>query len=152
MPNRKVYLLGVLMICGLLHSEGLACSCRPIDGRLSEAQLVRQARKQAEAVFAGKVTAVRTFGSDQLEVSFQVDKVWKGSISEQVVIFTGSNNTECRFGVPFREGERYLVYAGKAYASLSTSVCTRTVKWHETLADLRILGGGRRPKSKHGGD
>lgn len=151
MLNSKVYIPGVLVLCFLLHGDAIACSCSPIDGSLSDAQLVRQARKKADAVFTGKVIAIREFGTDKLEVSFEVDRVWKGKIPGQAVVLTDSDKTHCRFGVLFQEGARYIVYAEKAYASLVTSICTRTAKVSESLLDVKILGRGKTPESKNNG-
>ncbi|HEX8457860.1 MAG TPA: hypothetical protein VF656_11230 [Pyrinomonadaceae bacterium] len=152
MLNSKVYILGALALCFLVHGDTLACSCSPIDGSLSDAQLVRQARKKADAVFTGKVIAIREFGTDTLAVSFKVDRVWKGKIPNQAVVLTDSDKIHCQLGVPFREGERYIVYAEKAYTSLVTSICTRTVKVSESLLDVKILGRGKTPETKNNGD
>lgn len=57
--------------------------------------------------------------------SFEVKKIWKGTNSSQVIIYTSFNS--CTF--PFAEGGEYLVFSSyRGEEKLETSMCSGTKK------------------------
>ncbi|HYP43377.1 MAG TPA: hypothetical protein VEQ18_05085 [Candidatus Nitrosocosmicus sp.] len=140
------YALGVLMIMIPANTEAFGCSCRPVEKK-SIAALVRDAKKESAAVFAGKVLEI--IESDELfntQVKIKVINVWKGSLSNEITIFTGRDDGMCRYD--FEVGKTYLVYAAKGIMSnssgnLETTMCSRTQVYSSAKHDLRILGKGR---------
>ena len=115
-----------------LPSSAIACSCeRPLTPS--------EAIESAVAVFSGKVIDDDA-GFPWRKVKFSVERFWKGSLEENIIISTGSLGANC--GYPFEKGERYLVYASSENL-LGTNSCSRTRPI--TYADeyLSILGKGQ---------
>ena len=92
-------------------SPAFACSCLayPAD----EAEAAAMAYPKADAVFVGKVTAVKTGvpGMSRFhKVHFDVDTAVKGVDDDlPLVVSTAASSAAC--GYPFRKGETYLVFA-----------------------------------------
>ena len=132
-----------LLLAALFAPEARACSCRPLPP-------VSDAYKQADAVFLGTVVdvtdrrnivrrgwaqlrstlGIRSTWLDHLQeeglaVTFKVDRSWKTVRAERVMVLTARDGAGC--GIPFKVGDRYLVYAmlaeGKEYV---TGICSRT--------------------------
>jgi hypothetical protein len=82
---------------------------------------------------------IRT-GSDPLEITFDVDRVWKGDVPPQMTVETRVSTASC--GYDFDRGERYLVYARDGQVSL----CSGTRSTADADADLRVLGHGHPPR------
>ena len=129
---------GVLAAVGvLLHTPSCAtCSCRPL--------VPDEASQWASAVFAGRVVriyepgwwkTIRT-GSDPLEITFEVERVWKGDVPSKVTVETRVSEASC--GYDFDRRERYLVYAHDGQVSL----CSGTRPIAGADEDLRLLGEG----------
>ena len=137
-------LLWLLAGTGTAH----ACSC------VLPGTPVQELEKNA-AVFAGQVVAVRhSFGlesmlfgpGDRTTVEFNVETVWKGNVGQDMTITTPPTGGSC--GVPFEEGQEYLVYAYDSThqdGGYSTGICTRTKLLAEAKEDLDELGGGNTP-------
>lgn len=70
-------------------------------------------------------------------VVFEVDASWKGVETTRAVIWTGYGGGDC--GVPFAEGNRYLIYARLSDGDLHTSICSRTAELHAAAEDLAAL-------------
>jgi hypothetical protein len=135
-------MLGFIALLGSLWMAPLcgrpACSCIPPRD-------VPTSLEEADAVFSGTVTAVRTVGSFSRgpypvrRVTLRVDRAWKGATSRTVVVTTGMGGGDC--GYRFRRGEAYLVFAHRANSgSLSTGICGRTAALSRAAADVRALG------------
>lgn len=130
----------------LLPSECLACSC-------AQPPPPQEALARAGAVFAGTVTRVDEVRSLEglhgwrpafrlyREAELQVTQAWKGGVTQQVVVRTGSGGGDC--GYDFRVGESYLVYAGGTSEVLETGICGRTQRLADAGADLAALGAGK---------
>lgn len=158
-------LLVVLGVSLLRPAVAHACSC-VIPGE-PDAERARSA-----AVFSGTVVAVdarerrapwlqfsRTFPfvhwgqaapiNPELidwtptRVTFEVAQVWKGNITQQQTIFTGTGGGDCGYG--FDQGQEYIVYAYEAGEKLATGICGRTQALGLAQADLAALGVGRPP-------
>ena len=142
---KRGLLLVAFVCCFLvLPSSVLACSCALPTG--SVRQQVEKARKDSRAIFSGTVIEVTPVVPYRLgvgfSVKFRVDRSWKGRISEEIAIFTGSGGGDC--GLSFDIGDRYLVYAfGTSDASLSTGICQRTRPIGAGAGDIKILGPGK---------
>ncbi len=125
-----------------LPKPAQACSCAP-------AGPPAEALAEADAVFAGKVTAIKPLGhppfrlssADPVEVEFQVSRVWKGPRLETTVIETELSETSC--GYEFKKGGTYIVYVHDG----RTGLCTRTSPAWRAFQDLVALGPGSRPES-----
>jgi hypothetical protein len=103
-----------------------ACSCLAFPA--DEAEAAAMAYPQADAVFVGRVTDIKSGvpGMSRFrQVYFDVDKAWKGVTDDSgVVVRTAANSAAC--GYPFNRGETYLVFAFRnpKDGSLSTNLCT----------------------------
>jgi hypothetical protein len=117
-----------------------ACSCRP-PGPPAEALA------SATAVFSGRVTAVSgavdSGGSDPVQATFAVTRVWKGADQPTVVVATPASSASC--GVAFAQGQEYLVYASDVEGRLQTVACSRTAPIAAAGEDLAALGAGSAP-------
>ena len=82
------------------------------------------------------------------QVTFKVDKYWKGSDSPEVVVFTGVGGGSC--GIRFSKGESYIVFAEMIENRLETGICTFTAdsRYIENIIKGLNLGDGRSPKTK----
>ncbi|MBD3918446.1 hypothetical protein H8B09_06735 [Paenibacillus sp. PR3] len=84
------------------------------------------------AVFAGEVSSIDTVGrndglvssADPVLVTFEVSKVWKGSIEKETVVRTVRDEVSC--GYTFTLGSSYLVFADKDSDVVRTGLCTGT--------------------------
>lgn len=112
----------------------------------------------ADAVFAGTVIDVDNpypddngfiYGGETVQVSFTVEKYWKGVMTEPIIIYTGQGNGDC--GIPFEEGESYLVYAyiddegDYPDGNLHANMCSRTALLYYAEEDLTKLGKWKIP-------
>ncbi|NOU56717.1 hypothetical protein HN020_18585 [Brevibacillus borstelensis] len=132
-------LLPLLLLLSFVFtpSNVYACTC-------AEPPTPKKALEQAEAVFAGTVTAVNSAEYGH-EVQFQVNTTWKGVSQSQVLVATGSGDGDC--GIAFQAGNDYLVYAHPdTYYSesggLATNICTRTALLSDASGDLLAIGPG----------
>lgn len=134
-----------------------ACSC--VEAGAPVVQFT-----QYDAVFTGKVIAVaaksspvidllrKLFSRNSLypaflysdrfwgnDVTFTVNKSWKGVTTTKVTIHTGSGEGDCGYG--FIQGDDYLVYAYNAQNGdrLGASICSRTTVVSRAAEDLSFL-------------
>lgn len=139
-----VILVLVLMLTGLaIPKVTYACSCVPPAPP-------EQVLARADAVFAGTILDVDTFALPLLDrstvpvrVTIEVNKVWKGGVSERVVIRTARDEAAC--GYNFNVGDDYLVYAHPSEYGLVTGLCERTTELGTASEDLAVLGSGEPP-------
>jgi hypothetical protein len=121
-----------------------ACSCIP-------PQSPEVSLGQAAAVFSGTVTDINEEGilnMPRLEVTLDVDRVWKGSIDETVTVITAKDSAAC--GIPFAEGSTYIVYASAAEEGsneLRAYSCGRTALLEDATEDTMALGSGKEPNA-----
>lgn len=96
-----------------------------------------QAYKNSKAIFAGKVTSVRTEGDERI-FTFQVEKYWKGTKSKTLEV---RYYETMRYQAWLKVGGRYLVYArSDENGTLSDGRCSLTKNYSEASADLKKLG------------
>ena len=143
MRRAILHALGVITFLLMLPGIGHACSCSlPPIGK-TEKQLIELERKKSKAVFVGEVLEIIVPNTPSgepawvAEVKFKVQKSWKGSVAEEVSVFTA--NVCCICGYMFKVGERYLVYAHGS-DKLGTDICTRTKRMANAEIDLMVLG------------
>ena len=133
--------------CGAIAAVGVllngascaTCSCRPSGPD--------EAYRSASVVFAGRVARIHdprwwksiSTGSDPLDVTFDVERVWKGDVAATITVQTARSGASC--GYDFERRERYLVYAREGRVSL----CSRTRTVMQAEEDLRVLGDGHVP-------
>lgn len=130
--------LVVIFLAGLLSfntNSVSACTC--IQSTFQEMF------DHSDAVFEGRVVNIDTLedydSSMQVEVTFQVLKVWKGESATTVTLYTHAQSTACGYPFGDKPGDTYLVYAYKYEGQLSTNRCSRTGLWSDALGDLFML-------------
>ncbi len=109
--------------------------------------IVNEFRRMEEEIDGKKIEY------EVLVLRFQVEKWWKGNLSNEVILVTdqtrASDGTtsvgDC--GLGFEKGQRYLIYAYGKENELGTDACTRTKKLKRAKADLKQLGEGNDPIS-----
>lgn len=116
----------VTLVFPLVGAERVyACSCatspeleEQLDGR--------------STVFAGKVSSIDTVSrgdglvssADPVIVTFEVSKVWKGSLEKETVVRTVRDEASC--GYTFSLGNSYLVFADEEDGVIRTGLCSGT--------------------------
>jgi Carboxypeptidase regulatory-like domain len=103
----------------------------------------------SEAVFAGRVDAVKRSGTERV-VSFSVLEAFRGVASSSVEVSTGPAGQLC--SLSFRVGHEYIVYADRSgtpgQGAFRVSPCSRTRPVEDAAADLayaRELKQGNAP-------
>ncbi len=146
-------------------SSAFACLC---DG----VPTVAEELKGATAIFSGKyvsaeykkgiVNELRKMQEEMdgkkieyevLVLRFQVEKWWKGDLSNEVILVTDQTRASdgttsvggC--GLGFEKGKRYLIYAYGNEKELGTNACTRTKSLKKAKNDLKQLGKGKQPRA-----
>lgn len=123
-------------------APALACSC--------VFPTVAQAKRDAVAIFEGRVTAIVDAPARAADmppehsVTLLVARSWRGvEKQEQVTLRTAKSGATC--GYAFERGASYLVYAGGAPGELEVNSCSRTRRSSEASEDLAALGAGVAP-------
>lgn len=149
----KILAVLFTLVFGTLFQQiSRACEC-------SNTPTVQEDFKRADLVFSGKVLRVSAdYPYGENEVTFQVDRVWKGDVT-RTVTFNMANNDSCMTAT-YPNGV-YLVYAfwvKRGYTGpnfnrrdknwlrqrLDTTICGRT-NTLKNNPDLAILGSGYAP-------
>lgn len=126
-------MLSVIIICSFIlivfPDKSYACDCikkSPED-----------AFQKNDVVFEGEVIEVGRKEGIGIEVLFEVKKIWKGTSSSQIIVYT--NGGDCVFH--FVEGGEYLVYSSQrgSEKQLHTHSCSRTKRLDEAGADKVAL-------------
>lgn len=113
-----------------------ACSCRGRPQGVKGFQTCEY-YWYSEIVFIGLAEKV-SIESGQMKVSFSVEKSIRGNVEKTIVIFTREDTGVC--GYPFKEGERYFVYARKGSdEKLDVSLCSPTVLLKDAGDDLEYV-------------
>ena len=146
--NKIVFLLLILttLIIAISPSPAHACSC------VYPSPSSQESLEASDAVFLGKVTNSEVIprgeeefrGDDDVMVTFDVSKVWKGPASQTLVVVTALEGSLCGLGRTFMIGEEYLIYAFEEGSELWAGLCSRTThisNAQEDLAELNQLGG-----------
>jgi len=88
-----------------------------------------------DVVFEGKVLEVQK-KDGKMETLFEVKKIWKGTSSSQVIVYTSFSSCTFRFA----EGGEYLVFSSYiGEEKLETSMCSGTKRLDEAEMDKVTL-------------
>ena len=141
-PRRALFFVLLVAITGA-HSIR-ACDCMTMKFNPSRAV------KKADAVFVGKVVAIKdatvppgvSSYSPGRQVTFEATEAWKGVAAARTVVRTGFGGGDC--GYPFVAGERYLVFASYARGdsegrALVTGICSDTTALSKSTVKLTKL-------------
>ncbi|MDP7991355.1 cobalamin biosynthesis protein CbiN [Bacillus sp. MHSD_36] len=126
-------MLPVVIICSFIliifSEKSYACDCINVSAE--------DAFQKNDVVFEGKVIEVGRKEGVGIEVLFEVKKIWKGTNSSQIIVYT--NGGDCVFH--FVEGGEYLVYSSQrgSEKQLHTNSCSGTKRLDEAGADKVVL-------------
>ena len=128
-----------------------ACSCElPRMGESLKTQ-VRNSKKDAKAIFTGKVVSIRLSEEKidgkpvALYARFAVERSWKGPQTESIEVRTA--NICCICGFAFESDKEYIVYSYSTDANVvSVSSCSRTSEIVGKSPDEKYLGKARKSK------
>jgi hypothetical protein len=136
----QVFVLIAVSIIGLMFVPTTIHACSCAESASAQAEL-----QQQTAVFSGKVIAVKKpfkllirSSADPVNVTFLVDRVWKGDVGKKVSLITAMSGPSC--GIDFDENQEYLVYAHGDMADLKASLCSRTQVFLTSGKDIEALG------------
>ena len=122
-----------ILIFILLTGLAFPCSCM-------EPPPPEEAYQDADVVFSGEVTDMVVDESGYYyEVTLQTIDVWKGEISDEIIILTELYSDTC--GYYFQINHEYLVYAYSYNWGIYTNICTRTNLLDYADEDLEYLTG-----------
>jgi len=132
----------------LLALSASLCIARACD---CSAPTVNEAKKDAQIVFRGTITAFRDSNNRERFAVFHVSRVWKGKVPQTFEMLAFEESVACLGFWPqfLSVGNDLLVYAfplGSPPAYF-TSFCTRTSLAKDSK-DFEKLGRGRAPASK----
>jgi len=144
MKNR-ILLSGALVFSAFV--TGLSSNIQKAESRGSGARCavltVKSALQHSTAVFAGEVTGEEKNG-DIKKSTFKIEKYWKGGDRKDIEVFVYET---ARFQSPFKEGEKFLVYAmADDDGKLTVSRCSRSRALENAGDDIKQLGEGKTPK------
>lgn len=131
--NRPAVLLVALALglgASLVPREARACSCVPPPPPAV-------ALERASAVFVGEVRATTKASDLKRQVTFHVERAFKGVEGAEVTLTTPTSSAAC--GRSFEVGQRYLVYAERIEGELYDNLCTRTALVEHAKQDLDAL-------------
>ncbi|KAA0748781.1 cobalamin biosynthesis protein CbiN [Bacillus sp. AY3-1] len=131
--KRILYILPVVIICSFIliifPGKSYACDCINVSAE--------DAFQKNDVVFEGKIIGVGRKEGVEIEVLFEVKKIWKGTTSSQLIVYT--NGGDCVFH--FVEGGEYLVYSSQrgSEKQLHTHSCSGTKRLDEAGAEKVAL-------------
>lgn len=121
-------LTAVLAFAALPRTPVWACSCITVP---AQTYLARSA-----AAFTGEARLVQPQGGGVVVVTFRVDRVYKGSIQQEVSVFTGAGVDNC--GIAFTQKRAYTVFASTKAGALVTGLCDGTAEG-DTLTGTKAV-------------
>ena len=126
-------MLPVVIICSFIliifPEKSHACDCINVTAE--------DAFQKNDVVFEGKVIEVGRKEGIGTEVLFEVKKIWKGTSSSQIIVYT--NGGDCVYH--FIEGGEYLVFSSQRgeKKQLFTHSCSGTKRLDEAEVDKVAL-------------
>ncbi|HDR4863995.1 TPA: cobalamin biosynthesis protein CbiN [Bacillus cereus] len=123
----------VVIICSFIliifPEKSYACDCIKVS--------TEDAFQKNDVVFEGKVIEVGRKAGVGTELLFEVKKIWKGTTSSQIIVYTKGG--DCMFR--FVEGGEYLVFSTQrgSEKQLHTNSCSGTKRLDEAGADKAAL-------------
>ncbi|MGE6590077.1 cobalamin biosynthesis protein CbiN [Bacillus mycoides] len=133
--KRIIYLLSLVLICSftffIFPEKFYACDCINVSPE--------DAFQKNDVVFEGKVLEVQEKDEGGIKTLFEVKKIWKGTSSSQIIIYTSSSSSSCAFR--FAEGGEYLVFSSHRGEEklLETSSCSGTKRLDEAEIEKMAL-------------
>ncbi|UYY95624.1 cobalamin biosynthesis protein CbiN [Bacillus cereus] len=133
--KRISHMFPVVIICSFIliifPEKSYACDCIKVS--------TEDAFPKNDVVFEGKVIEIGRKEEVGTEVLFEVKKIWKGTTSSQIILYT--NGGDCMFR--FVEGGEYLVFSTQrgSEKQLHTNSCSGTKRLDEAGADKAALKG-----------
>ncbi|MGG0456697.1 cobalamin biosynthesis protein CbiN [Bacillus mycoides] len=134
--KRIVCLLSLVLICSftffILPEKSYACDCMK--------KAPEDAFQKNDVVFEGKVLEVQEKDGGGIKTLFEVKKIWKGTSSSQIIIYTSSSSSSsCVFR--FGEGGEYIVFSSHRGEEklLETSSCSGTKRLDEAEIEKTAL-------------
>jgi hypothetical protein len=127
-------MLIVTLVFPLVGAERVyACSCATYPELAIELD-------ERSVVFAGDVSSIDTVSrgdglvssADPVFVTFEVSKVWKGSLEKETVVRTVRDEASC--GYTFALGNSYLVFADEDGGVIRTGLCSGTQPLNDSNA------------------
>ncbi|HHP5619004.1 TPA: cobalamin biosynthesis protein CbiN [Bacillus cereus] len=131
--KRILHMFPVVIICSFIliifPEKSYACDCIKVS--------TEAAFQKNDVVFEGKVIEVGRKEEVGTEVLFEVKKIWKGTTSSQIIVYTKGG--DCMFR--FVEGGGYLVFSTQrgSEKQLHTNSCIGTKRLDEAGADKAAL-------------
>ncbi|MGE6346910.1 cobalamin biosynthesis protein CbiN [Bacillus mycoides] len=130
--KRIVCLLSLVLICSftffIFPEKSYACDCINVSPE--------DAFQKNDVVFEGKVLEVQEKDGGGIKTLFEVKKIWKGTSSSQIIIYTSVSSCAVRFA----EGGEYLVFSSyRGEGKLETSICSGTKRLDEAEAEKKYL-------------
>ncbi|MDM5193095.1 cobalamin biosynthesis protein CbiN [Bacillus hominis] len=130
--KRILYMFSVVVICSFIliifPEKSYACDCINVSAE--------DAFQKNDVVFEGKVIEIGRKEGVGTEVLFEVKKIWKGTNSSQIIIYTSVSS--CAF--PFAKGGEYLVFSSyRGEEKLETSICSSTKRLDEAEIEKNAL-------------
>ncbi|NCA63687.1 cobalamin biosynthesis protein CbiN [Bacillus cereus] len=131
--KRILHMFPVVIICSFIliifPEKSYACDCIKVS--------TEDAFQKNDVVFEGKVIEVVRKAGGGTEVLFEVKKIWKGTTSSQIIVYTKGG--DCMFR--FVEGGEYLVFSTQrgSEKQLHTNSCSGTKRLDEAGADKAAL-------------
>ncbi|MBE7121760.1 cobalamin biosynthesis protein CbiN [Bacillus cereus] len=132
--KRILHMLPVVIICGFIlivfPDKSYACDCMK--------KSPEDAFQKNDVVFEGKVLEVQEKDGGGIKTLFEVKKIWKGTSSSQIIIYTSSSSS-CAFR--FAEGGEYIVFSSHRGEEklLETSICSGTKRLDEAEVEKTAL-------------
>ncbi|AOY15331.1 cobalamin biosynthesis protein CbiN [Bacillus sp. ABP14] len=126
-------MLPFAIICSFIFiifpEKSYACDCINVSAE--------EAFQKNDVVFEGQVIEVGRKEGGGIEVLFEAKKIWKGTNSSQIIVYT--NGGDCVFH--FVEGGEYLIYSSQrgSEKQLHTNSCSGTKRLDEVGADKVAL-------------
>jgi len=148
---RPTHFLVVAILVIMPHADALACTCMGGGGPACQEAW----REGVNSIFLGRVAKIEvtlgvmgapdnaasmTLGGSMKVVTIEIEESYRGISGKSVQVVTAADEAAC--GYSFREGERYLIFAGKQGSRLGVSLCsaTRPAKYAEDdIAYLRSI-------------
>ena len=152
---KRLMFIGFLSLVFLFLSavNSLACRCMLPEKTPSDNEFAKIAERQFEnaiAIFSGEVIAL-----SETEVTFKLEKVWKGNIKDEYKMSTGvryidektTSFSSCDY--TFGKAEKYLVFAFKTeHNDVQTYNCSltqfyKTGKRTKEYLDSKVKSDGK---------
>lgn len=121
-------LAAALALTALPRTAAHACSC------ITEPAGVYLGR--AAVAFSGEARLVEPQRGGVVIATFKVARVYKGSVSEEALIFTGADAAGC--GIAFTQKRSYTVFASRNRGALIADLCSGTAEG-QTLGGTRVI-------------